>query len=123
VCEEVGIDPEGFTASSKSPLCNLAKQVLVWVWVRSLDGSQAELARGLQVSSARVSKWYGAAAGRKAEIKDHAARVMARLERSVKEEDEGEHLPVQFRLVVRLNRDQQERGAWLAAGLDGARLG
>ena len=55
------LEPWAFEARPKQRRNVLARQLLVWTWVRRLGGTQADVARELGAGTGRVSRWYGRA--------------------------------------------------------------
>ncbi len=55
------IEPWEFEERPKARTNILARQLLVWVWVRHFGGAQVDISRELRVDSSRVARWYGRA--------------------------------------------------------------
>lgn len=79
VCAYLGIEPWDFEARPKVPVNALARQLIVWLWVRDCGGKQIEVARELQTSTSLVSRWYSHAMRAADDIDGLAAAVALEL--------------------------------------------
>ena len=60
-CEVFKLAERDFYERPKATRPRLARQVLVWLWVKRSRGTQAQLARYLSVGGDQVSRWFGRA--------------------------------------------------------------
>jgi REP element-mobilizing transposase RayT len=114
VCEALELDPREFIDHPRNPRPFLARQILVWLWVRAFKGTQADLARALCCSSARISKWYSEAAKNQVDIAGTVAAILDRLPVDAGLAETGKPVPVQFRLLL----DLEGGGDWLGRAPD-----
>jgi hypothetical protein len=64
----MGLEPWEFEQQPKRRECAMARQIIVWLWVRKFCGRQIDVARKLETSTAAVSKWYGRAVKKVVEL-------------------------------------------------------
>ena len=88
VVERVGqalqIEPWEFEARPKARGNVLARQLITWIWVHHLGGKQIDVARELGVGTYSVSRWYGKAVERAAELEGMAAALVGDFRRAPK---------------------------------------
>jgi len=75
----VGLEPWEFEEQPKRRKCALARQLIVWLWVKRFAGRQIDVARKLNTSTAAVSKWYGRAVQKRVELDALAEKVLSKM--------------------------------------------
>jgi hypothetical protein len=75
----VGLEPWEFEQQPKKRKSALARQLIVWIWVRRFKGKQIEVARRLETSTAAVSKWYGRAVTDAVELQELEDAILSKM--------------------------------------------
>jgi len=71
----VGSAKRDFYERPKATRPRLARQVLVWLWVKRSRGTQTQLARYLSVGGDQVSRWFGRAVDEYEQLEPFIERV------------------------------------------------
>jgi putative transposase len=75
----MGLEPWEFEQQPKRRPCAMARQLIVWLWVRKFGGRQIDVARKLETSTAAVSKWYGRAVKKSVELEPILDDILSRI--------------------------------------------
>ena len=74
-CSAVDLEPWEFEQRPRTRRSMLARRVITWLWVRRFQGRQIDIARHLRVSSSVVTRWYGEAVRRIADLEPLCDRI------------------------------------------------
>lgn len=97
------LDAVEFTERAQSRQSQLARQLIVWIWVRHLGGKQIDVARELSAPTYCASRWYGNAVKVAAELEELSEAILHTLEGKIAVDAQGRRAEgTRFRYQVEL---------------------